>query len=176
MNMATRQTRQGIAAYLRVSTDDLQNPENSFEYQRQRIQECIERSAVNLPVVQEYTDILSGKTSQRPHYQQMLADARARRFSHLAIYSVDRLGRNTQETLRALEELTDLGIDVMVADSPNLDMDTPSGNLLLRMRVIIAQYEVEMMSQRIHDTKRSILLSGGWASSLPDGYKWVEED
>jgi DNA invertase Pin-like site-specific DNA recombinase len=81
MNMATRQNGQGIAAYLRVSTDDLQNPENSFEYQRQRILECIERRAVNLPVVQEYTDILSGKTGQRPHYQQMLADARTRGFS-----------------------------------------------------------------------------------------------
>lgn len=173
--MSSKPTSAGIAHYLRVSTEDMQNPDNSFEYQRQRIQDCVERRGVNLPVVQQYTDILSGKNDQRPDYQRMLEDARNGAFSHLAIYSVDRLGRNTQETLSAVEELTDLGIDVMVADAPNLDMETPSGNLFLRMRVIIAQYEVEMMSQRIQDTKRAILNSGGWPSTLPDGYIFVEE-
>jgi site-specific DNA recombinase len=165
----------GIALYLRVSTDDMQNPENSFEYQRQRIEDCVERCDINLPIVAEYSDVLSGRTAQRPDYQRMLDDARNGMFSHIATYSVDRLGRNTQETLNALEELSTQGIEVMVADSPNLDMETPSGNLFLRMRVIIAQYEVEMMSQRIHDTKRAILASGGWPSTLPDGYVFVEE-
>jgi DNA invertase Pin-like site-specific DNA recombinase len=97
-------------------------------------------------------------------------------FTHIAIYSVDRLGRNTQETLTILDELTKLGVDVVVADSPNLDMDTPSGNLFVRMRVVIAQYEIEMMSQRIKDTKRAILSAGGWPSTLPDGYKFAEEE
>jgi site-specific DNA recombinase len=166
----------GIALYLRVSTDDMQNPENSFEYQRQRIEACVDRCDLNLPIVSEYSDVLSGRTPQRPDYQKMLDDARNGMFSHIATYSVDRLGRNTQETLNALEELSTQGIEVVVADSPNLDMETPSGNLFLRMRVIIAQYEVEMMSQRIHDTKRAILASGGWPSTLPDGYVFVEEE
>ncbi len=173
--MKQKELRPGTALYLRVSTEDMQNPENSFEYQRQRIQDTQERSNLTLPVTAEYTDILSGKTDKRPNYQRMLQDARDGRFSHLAIYSVDRLGRNTQETLSALEELTDLGVEVLVADSPNLDMDTPSGNLLLRMRVIIAQYEIEMMSQRIKDTKRSMLMAGDWPATLPDGYRRTEE-
>lgn len=166
----------GFALYLRVSTDDLQNPENSFDYQRQRIARCIERTEITLPIVAEYKDVLSGRTADRPDYQRMLGDARKGMFSHIATYSVDRLGRNTQETLNALEELTNLGIEVLVADSPNLDLETPSGNLFLRMRVIIAQYEVEMLSQRIQDTKRAILASGGWPSMLPDGYMFVEEE
>lgn len=166
----TPQRKPGMVPYLRVSTEDMQNPENSFEYQRQRIQDCMTRLNLDLPVVGEYSDILSGKTGRRPDYQRMLKDARAGRFSHIGIYSVDRLGRNTQETLNTLEELTELGVEVMVADSPNLDMETPSGNLLLRMRVIIAQYEIEMMSQRIKDTKRAILSAGGWPATLPDGY------
>jgi len=154
----------------------MQNPENSFEYQRQRIQDCIERGDVAPPIVTEYSDILSGKTSRRPGYQKLLQDARTGLFTHLAIYSVDRLGRNTQETLTFLDELTKLGVEVMVADSPNLEMDTPSGNLFVRMRVVIAQYEIEMMSQRIKDTKRAILSAGGWPSTLPDGYMFVKEE
>jgi DNA invertase Pin-like site-specific DNA recombinase len=100
--MNKKDLRPGTALYLRVSTDDMQNPENSFDYQRQRIQDCMERSNnLYLPVIAEYTNILSGKTDRRPNYQRMLQDARAGQFSHLAIYSVDRLGRITQETLGA---------------------------------------------------------------------------
>lgn len=176
MKTAKAEPTPGIALYLRVSTDDMQNPENSFEYQRQRIRDSVERTDLELPTVTEYSDILSGKTDQRPGYQQLLKDARMGLFSHLAIYSVDRLGRNTQETLTILDELTKLGVEVIVADSPNLDMDTPSGNLFLRMRVVIAQFEVEMMSQRIKDTKKAILMAGGWPAMLPDGYMFADEE
>lgn len=169
--MTKQSLRPGIVYYLRVSTDDMQNPENSFDYQRTRIKDCAARLNIEVPLLGEYSDILSGRTGDRPDYQRMLKDARSGRFSHIGIYSVDRLGRNTQETLNTLEELTRLGVEVLVADSPNLDMDTPSGNLLVRMRVIIAQYEVEMMSQRISDTKRAILAAGGWPAMLPDGYR-----
>lgn len=174
--MARTELTPGMALYLRVSTEDMQNPENSFEYQRQRVKDCIERSDMVPPVTTEYSDILSGKNSRRPGYQKLLQDARTGLFTHLAVYSVDRLGRNTQETLTMLDELTKLGVEVVVADSPNIDMDTPSGNLLVRMRVVIAQYEIEMMSQRIKDAKRVILMGGGWPSTLPDGYKFAEEE
>jgi hypothetical protein len=33
-----------------------------------------------------------------------------------------------------------------------------------------------MMSQRIKDTKRAILSAGGWPATLPDGYKFAEEE
>ena len=35
---------------------------------------------------------------------------------------------------------------------------------------MIAKYEVDMFSQRVRDTKHSILLAGGWPAALPDGY------
>jgi DNA invertase Pin-like site-specific DNA recombinase len=73
--MARTELTPGVALYLRVSTEDMQNPDNSFEYQRQRIQDCVERSNVAAPIVTEYSDILSGKTSRRPGYQQLLQDA-----------------------------------------------------------------------------------------------------
>jgi len=161
----------GLAHYLRVSTDNKQHPDESFEYQRQRIESAFSHVDADLPVVNEYKDILSGKSNRRPGFQKMLRDARGEKFSHLGVYSVDRIGRNTQETLNIVEELTDLGIEIVVADTPHLDFDTPNGNLFLRIRVAIAQYEVELMSQRVADTKRMSLLRGDWPSQLPDGYR-----
>jgi len=165
----------GIAQYLRVSAADVQNPQNSFDYQRQRIQSSLGQVDNDLPVVAEYADILSGLNSKRPQYQKMLEDARRGKFSHLAVYSIDRLGRTTEETLRTVQELVDMGVEVMVADTPNLQMSTPAGNLLLGIRAVIAQYEVEMLSQRVKDTKRMMLLNGDWPAVQPDGYTRVRE-
>jgi hypothetical protein len=55
-----KQPKPGIVLYLRVSSDDRQNPENSFEYQRQRIMDAINLGNNELPILNEYSDILSG--------------------------------------------------------------------------------------------------------------------
>ncbi len=168
--MPENQLRPGMALYLRVSSDDKQNPDNSFETQRQRIQRIHSASADDLPILGEYSDILSGKNNRRPGYQRMLADARSGRFSHLAVYSLDRLGRSTEETLTTVKELIRLGVEIVVADSPNMALTTPTGSLLMGIRAVVAQYEVDMFSQRVRDTKQAILLAGGWPAVLPDGY------
>lgn len=168
--MTQKQLRQGTALYLRVSSEDKQNPDSSFEYQRQRIQTCLAQSQEVFPIIAEYSDILSGKNNRRPGYQKMLADARRGQFSHLAVYSIDRLGRSTEETLSTVQELIGLGVEIVVADSPHLELTSPSGSLLMGIRAVIAQYEVDMFSQRVRDTKRTILMAGGWPAVLPDGY------
>lgn len=168
--MKAKQPKAGIVLYLRVSSDDRQNPENSFEYQRQRIHGVIEQGESGLPILGEYQDILSGTNSRRPGYQQMLRDARSGMFSHIAVYSIDRLGRSSDETLTIVREMMNLGIEIIVSDAPNMELATPSGSLFLGIRAVVAQFEVAMLSQRVKDTKRTILLSGGWPSPLPDGY------
>jgi DNA invertase Pin-like site-specific DNA recombinase len=174
--MANQQLKPGIAHYLRVSSDNKQHPAESFEYQRQRIESCFEHSSIDLPVVNEYRDVLTGKHSKRPGFQEMLEDAREGRFSHLGVYSIDRIGRNHLETLDIIEELSELGIEIVAADSPHLDFDTPNGNLFLRIRVAIAQYEIEMTSQRVDDSKRASLKAGNWPFQLPDGYRRKKRD
>ena len=63
-----------------VSDEDKQSPERSFAFQRQRIQEQL-IAASEEPFYREYRDLLTGTTSKRADYQQMLADAEAGRFS-----------------------------------------------------------------------------------------------
>lgn len=173
--MKTKQLKPGIVIYLRVSSDDRQNPDNSFEYQRTRIMETIARSETGLEVIGEYRDILSGTNTRRPGFQQMLKAARAGLFSHFAVYSIDRIGRSSDETLATVREMMKLGIDIIVADTPNLELATPSGTLYLGMRAVFSQFEVEMLNQRVQDTKRSIAHLGGWPNPIPDGYKRVQE-
>jgi DNA invertase Pin-like site-specific DNA recombinase len=178
----------GWAIYLRVSDEKKQHPEHSLEAQLQIVQErLIDRSG--LPVVKIYTDIISGQTARRPQYQQMKRDAKAGHFSHLAVYRVDRLGRNTLEGLIAFQEFIELGIEVKTASSPDIDPVTPDGKFFMGMQMLMAQHEIEIMKQRMGDSKRAILRQGGWPFNVPDGYlnkrepvangkfrTWIEKD
>ena len=65
----------GWAVYLRTSDEEAQNPEASQARQRYIINKSVlERS--DLPVIDEYKDVLTGRNPQRIDYQRMLQDAR----------------------------------------------------------------------------------------------------
>ena len=120
----------GWAVYLRTSSEEAQNPENSQRRQRHAIEHSLfVRSP--LPVFNEYIDNLSGRyASNRPGYQQMLEDARAGCFSYVAVENAERFGRNDTEALVAIDELHGLGIAVRFADYPDLDPIDPDDRIL----------------------------------------------
>src|SRR4051812_31505678 len=88
----------GWAIYLRTSSDETQKPELSRARQRFTIQtNVLERSP--MPVIDEYVDVLTGKTPNREGYQRLLSDARAGKFSHVIVERADRFGRDDTEAL-----------------------------------------------------------------------------
>jgi len=164
----------GWATYLRVSDEDKQSPERSFAFQRQRIQEqLIARSEE--PFYREYRDLLTGTTSKREDYQQMLADAEAGRFSHLGLYRADRFGRDTVEGLQAATRLIGQGVKIRVAHMPSMQPETPDGFFMFLMQMGLAQREVDVLRQRTDDGMEAKLRAGGWPHKAPDGYVNKEE-
>ncbi|MEO0561831.1 MAG: recombinase family protein [Chloroflexota bacterium] len=120
----------GWAIYLRTSNKDTQNPEQSKERQRFAIRRAIlDRS--DLSLINEYSDVLTGRTPHRVSYQRMLDDARAGLFSHVAVERADRFGRNDTEALRAIDELDDLGIAVRFANQPDLNPMHPDDRIIV---------------------------------------------
>jgi DNA invertase Pin-like site-specific DNA recombinase len=66
----------GWAVYLRTSSDENQKPELSRARQRFAIEKnVLDRS--DLPLIEEYVDVLTGKSPDRKGYQRLLQDARA---------------------------------------------------------------------------------------------------
>ena len=87
------QPQPGWAIYLRTSDEEAQNPESSQARQRYLIDRAVlERS--ELPVIEVYKDVITGKTPHRKDYQRMLEDARFGKFSHVVVERADRFGRN----------------------------------------------------------------------------------
>ena len=80
------------AIYTRVSTAD-QHPETQLydlrEMAKQRRYE----------IVREYSDVISGAKSKRPGLDQLMADARRRRFDVVLVAAFDRVARSVRHFL-----------------------------------------------------------------------------
>src|SRR6266852_611397 len=91
------------ASYARVSTLD-QEPENQLQELRRYV-EARGWTAV------EYVDRgVSGAKDRRPALDQLVADAKRRKFDVLICWRLDRLGRNLRYLILLLDELQALGV------------------------------------------------------------------
>ncbi|MEO0562660.1 MAG: recombinase family protein, partial [Chloroflexota bacterium] len=168
--------RAGWAVYLRTSSEEAQNPENSQRRQRHTIKRALfERNDI-MPVYNEYIDNLSGRyADNRPGYQQMLEDARAGHFSYVAVENAERFGRNDTEALVAIDELHHLGVAVRFADYPDLDPIDPDDRILVSLSFTLARRESIKLGQRVTGGLHAKLRSGGFVGKPPDGYRNGEE-
>lgn len=162
----------GWAIYLRTSSEDHQKPELSRARQRAIIEGNVLAHS-ELPVIDEYVDVLTGKTPKRVGYQQLLADARSGKFSHVIVERADRFGRNDSEALRAIDELNEFGVSVRFANSPDLDPMDPDDRVLVALSFTLARRESALLGIRTRGGQQAKRKSGGYISYAPDGYRNV---
>jgi DNA invertase Pin-like site-specific DNA recombinase len=129
------------ALYSRCSTFD-QEPEN-------QLQELRRYADARGWTVKEYTDRgISGVKDRRPALDQLLSDARRRRFDVLVVWRLDRLGRNLRHLITLLEELQALGI-AFVSLNEGIDATTPAGKLQMHILGAIAEFERARIAERV---------------------------
>ena len=159
----------GFVTYLRTSDEEVQSPERSQEAQRRDIYQRL-TNAIQLPHLGEYIDNFTGTSADRKQYQHLLNDARQGKFSHVFASVPDRFGRDDVEALRAIDEMTRLGISVRFASHPELDPGDPDDRLYLNILFGMAKRESAVTAQRVRGGMLSKLLDGGWPWKAPDGY------
>src|SRR5678815_672210 len=129
------------AIYARVSTLD-QEPENQLVEVRRYVQ------ARGWTAV-EYVDRgVSGAKDRRPALDQLVTDARRRRFDVVVCWRLDRLGRNLKHLITLLEELQALGV-AFVSLNEGIDATTPAGRLQMHILGAIAEFERERIRERV---------------------------
>lgn len=133
-----------VAIYTRVSTDD-QNPET----QKQMIIDYCTRQGYE--IVGAYNDIYSGAKDSRPDFDRLLDDMRKRKFNAIAVYKLDRIGRSLQHLLQLFQEFQNQNIE-FISITQNINTNTPEGKLMLRLLMILAEYERELIVSRTRDT------------------------
>jgi len=128
-----------FVAYYRVSTGRQGRSGLGLEAQREAVKTYL--NGGDWEIVDEHTEIESGKRSDRPALEKALAAARLHRAS-LVVSKVDRLTRSVAFLSRLLEA----GVDVRFADLPQIEGAT--GRFLLQQMVAVAELEAGMISAR----------------------------
>lgn len=166
----------GVAAYLRVSTDD-QADRGTIETQRQEIRRYCERHGIQDVAYYEDPGV-SGTIplGSRPEGARLLEDARSGKFDTLLVYRVDRLGRKTLITLSAISMLDELGI-TLVSITENVDLSTPAGVLQATMLSGFAAFERDSIIQRSIAGTERLAKEGAWLGGIvPYGYYVTGKD
>lgn len=126
-------------AYYRVSTERQGRSGLGLEAQRAAVANYL--NGGDWRIVAEFTEVESGRRSDRPELDKALAAARLHRCP-LVVSKVDRLTRS----VAFLSQLLEAGVDVRFADLPQIEGAT--GRFLLQQMVAVAELEAGMISTR----------------------------
>jgi DNA invertase Pin-like site-specific DNA recombinase len=118
--------------YVRVSSFD-QNPERQLEH---------------VQVDRMFTDKASGKDTQRPELEALLAFVRDG--DTMVVHSMDRLARNLDDLRRIVQKLAKRGVRIeFVKESLTFTgEDSPMANLMLSVMGAFAEFERELIRER----------------------------
>jgi DNA invertase Pin-like site-specific DNA recombinase len=132
--------RAGI--YARVSTTD-QHCENQLVELRRYCE------ARGWTIAKEFVDAgVSGAKERRPALDDLVRDAKRRRFDVLVVWRLDRLGRNLRHLILLLDDLQATGV-AFVSLAEGIDATTPAGRLQLHVLGAIAEFERERIKERV---------------------------
>jgi len=134
--------KKAVAVYARVSTVNHQDPETQLLDLRKYAE------ARSFKIFKEYVDQASGASETRPSLDQLMKDARRRKFDTVLVWKFDRFARSTKQLVLALEEFNALGID-FISLSESIDTSTPMGKMVFTLVSAIAEFERSLIQERI---------------------------
>jgi DNA invertase Pin-like site-specific DNA recombinase len=162
------------ALYIRVSTH-FQVDRDSLPFQRQ---ELINYSKYVLGIddYEVFEDAgYSAKNTDRPAYQSMMARVRAKEFTHILVWKIDRISRNLKDFTEMYEEIKKYGV-TFISKNEQFDTSTAMGEAMLKIILVFAELERKLTGERVYSIMLSRAEKGLWnGATVPLGYKWCDE-
>lgn len=163
-------------AYLRVSTE-AQTEKYGLDMQKQKILDYCGKNGVDID--KWYVDGgYSGSKLDRPEIQKLLDDAESGFVGTVYIYKLDRLSRDTADTLELMYRiLPKFGVKV-VSMTEEIRTDNPMDKVMLTINAAMNQYEREVIRMRmsagmVERVKKGLWMGGG---RVPWGYYYDRND
>jgi DNA invertase Pin-like site-specific DNA recombinase len=162
------------AIYTRKSSEEGLDMEfNSLDAQREACEAYIasQRSEGWAAIREPYDDGgVSGGTLERPALQRLLADVEAGLIDVIVVYKIDRLSRSLMDFAR-LVEIFDRNQVTFVSVTQSFNTTTSMGRLTLNILLSFAQFEREVIGERIRDKFAASRKRGMWMGGyVPLGY------
>src|ERR1043166_5056686 len=163
------------AVYTRKSTEEgLEQEFNSLDAQREACESYIasQRAEGWVLVPDRYDDGgVSGATLERPALKRLLADIEAQRVDVVVVYKIDRLRRALMDFSK-LVEVFDRNNVTFVSVTQSFNTTTSMGRLTLNILLSFAQFEREVIGERIRDKFAASRKKGMWMGGVvPLGYQ-----
>jgi len=115
--------------------------------------------------------LLSGGTLDRPALKRLLADIEDGRINVVVVYKIDRLSRSLMDFAK-LVEVFDRGGVTFVSVTQSFNTTTSMGRLTLNILLSFAQFEREVIGERIRDKIAASRKRGMWMGGfVPLGYE-----
>ena len=99
----------------------------------------------------KYTDKgYSGKNTDRPKFQEMMADIRRGLIKRVVVYKLDRISRSILDFATMMETFQEYNVE-FVSSTEKFDTSTPMGRAMLNICIVFAQLERETIQKRVTD-------------------------
>src|SRR3954454_18511102 len=172
---ALQQRRFRCAVYTRKSSEE--GLEQEFNYLHAQREDCeayikSQRHEGWVCLAQHYDDGgLSGATMDRPALRQLLADIQAGKVDAVVTYKVDRLTRSLTDFAKIVE-IFDAKAVSFVSVTQQFNTTSSMGRLTLNVLLSFAQFEREVIGERIRDKIAASKQKGMWMGGMPPlGYE-----
>ena len=164
-----------VAVYTRKSLDEgLEQELNSLEVQRQAVEAYVaNNSDKGFKLLPKHYDDggYSGANTNRPALEELLMDIDNGLVDMVAVYKIDRLSRSLMDFVELFRRFEKHNVSFLSV-TQQIDTSTPAGRMTLNILMTFAQFEREMISDRIKDKVHACLKKGIWmGGKVPLGYR-----
>ncbi len=122
-------------------------------------------------MVRKYSDVESGRTTEREMWQLMLRHAAEGRFDTVVVWRRDRFGRDPVHNAIAERELKKVGVRIESTTTGQQD-DTEENELFNTVVDAISLYEARKIAARCHMGRKAGARTGAWVAGRPPmGYE-----
>lgn len=161
-----------IAAYCRVSTEK-EAQIDSLEKQIEFFNEFTKKNGYELCKLYADEGISGKQIKHRKQFQQMMIDAKAKKFDKVVVKDVSRFARNTVDLLQSVRELKSYGVQVDFLN--NGEVMEGGSEFILTILGAMAQQESANMSKRVKFGK-DITAKKGRVPNLVFGYDKIPDE
>ena len=161
-----------IAAYCRVSTEK-EAQIDSLEKQIEFFNEFTKKNGYELYKLYADEGISGKQIKHRKQFQQMMQDAKLKKFEKVVVKDVSRFARNTVDLLQSVRELKSYGVQVDFLN--NGEVMEGGSEFILTILGAMAQQESANMSKRVKFGK-DITAKKGRVPNLVFGYDKIPDE
>jgi site-specific DNA recombinase len=169
--MRPAQLKRRVAIYTRKSSEEGLTTQqfNSLDAQREACVAYVgsQKHEGWIAVDDRYDDAgFSGGTLERPALQRLLCDVERGKVDLIAVYKIDRLSRSLSDFIKLID-LFDRHQVSFVSITQQFNTTTSMGRLTLNVLLSFAQFEREVIGERIRDKFAASRAKGLWMGGIP---------